>query len=539
MDSRHTPPPAESLDDRLAALKLELAAFEPPPSTDRAITTAADRASRKRRRPALAPRFLERWFAWPVALAASIGLVAVAVRQMPADEIVSAPTAAASIASPRFMPVVPVAEIERSSDAYVVPAARPAHGARPVRPAGQPGARGRGDRHRASDPARRRRARAAVRQLMESPMNRPPFLTTLLAAALAGSAAVALAQQPAPKAATPSASLEAEIERFTREAETYRWEMLAQAAEFDVDVDPDGPSFAFIAREFGSMREIVKNAPYQAEAVNEVVQTLNDGNRIVRRSSAQVARDGYGRTRQERKGGTAYIFDPIENRSYALNPERKSAVRIPRAPSLIAPPAPPTPPAPPAALAPVPPVPPVRRSADPACGGRDARAEGDRARHRQARRRQGRRGAHRGRAHRPRREHARADADAAADLAADPAARQGRAEAARHARVRRRQGRWDDDQLHDPGRPDRQREADRGHERALVLARAARRRVREEQRPAHRRHDLPARQREARRAAGRPVQDPGGLQGPQALIGEAAYSRTGPAFSGRFAVKRA
>jgi len=53
---------------------------------------------------------------------------------------------------------------------------------------------------------------------MESPMNRPPFLTTLLAAALAGSAAVALAQQPAPKAATPNASLEAEIERFTREA---------------------------------------------------------------------------------------------------------------------------------------------------------------------------------------------------------------------------------------------------------------------------------------------------------------------------------
>jgi len=125
MDSRHTPPPAESLDDRLAALKLELAAFEPPPSTDRAITTAADRASRKRRRPALAPRFLERWFAWPVALAASIGLVAFAVRQMPADEIVSAPTAAASNASARFMPVVPVAEIERSSDAYVVPARVP------------------------------------------------------------------------------------------------------------------------------------------------------------------------------------------------------------------------------------------------------------------------------------------------------------------------------------------------------------------------------------------------------------------------------
>jgi hypothetical protein len=121
MNTRHTPPPAESLDDRLAALKLELVAFEPPPSTDRAIAAAAERASRKRMRPALAPRILERWFAWPVALAASIGLVAVAVRQMPADEIVPA----APIASARFMPVVPVAEIERSSDAYVVPARVP------------------------------------------------------------------------------------------------------------------------------------------------------------------------------------------------------------------------------------------------------------------------------------------------------------------------------------------------------------------------------------------------------------------------------
>jgi hypothetical protein len=208
-------------------------------------------------------------------------------------------------------------------------------------------------------------------------MTRPPFLRTLLAAALAGSAAIALAQQPAPKAATPKASLDAEIERVTREAQrvaaeharmaeqivrdvdVYRYDLLAQAADFDIDIDADSPSYAFIAREFNSTREIVKNAPYQAEAVNEAIQTLADGNRIVRRSSTLVARDGYGRTRQEKKGGTAYVFDPIDNKSYALNAERKSAVRIPRAPSLVAPPAPPTPPTPPAAIAPIPPVPPI------------------------------------------------------------------------------------------------------------------------------------------------------------------------------------
>ena len=191
-------------------------------------------------------------------------------------------------------------------------------------------------------------------------MNRPPLIRTILAAALAGTAAAALAQTPAPKAATPRAPLEAEIERITRDAErlaeqasSFQWNMFADNSSFEIDFDMDAPSFAFIAREFGSTREIVKNAPYQAEAVNEVVQTLSDGNRIVRRTSTSVARDAYGRTRQEKKGGTAYIFDPIDNRSFALNPERKTAVRIPRAPSMM------TPPPTPSAIAPLPPIPPM------------------------------------------------------------------------------------------------------------------------------------------------------------------------------------
>ena len=147
-----------------------------------------------------------------------------------------------------------------------------------------------------------------------------------------------------------------DIERSLADVEALRWSALAQAGEFDVDFDfdPDGPSFAFIAHEFGAGGEIVKNAPYQAEAVSETVQALADGNRIVRRSSTLVARDGLGRTRQERKGGTAYLVDPIERRSYALNTERRTATRIPRAPALAAPPAPPAPPSPPS-----PPSPPV------------------------------------------------------------------------------------------------------------------------------------------------------------------------------------
>jgi hypothetical protein len=90
---------------------------------------------------------------------------------------------------------------------------------------------------------------------------------------------------------------------------------------------------------------------------------LQDGNRIVKRSTARLARDTYGRTRQEKQGtegSTVYVFDPIDHRSYALNPQRRTAVRIPRvpapplapepppAPEVAAPPAPPAPPTPPA-----------------------------------------------------------------------------------------------------------------------------------------------------------------------------------------------
>jgi hypothetical protein len=52
----------------------------------------------------------------------------------------------------------------------------------------------------------------------------------------------------------------------------------------------------------------VTGAPYSAEAVTEVVQTLADGNRIVRESRAQIDRDGRGRTRREQ--GLA-MFGPL------------------------------------------------------------------------------------------------------------------------------------------------------------------------------------------------------------------------------------
>jgi hypothetical protein len=122
------------------------------------------------------------------------------------------------------------------------------------------------------------------------------------------------------------------------------------------------PSMAFIANEFGNPREIVKNAPYTAEAVTERIQVLPDGNRIVRKSTALLARDGVGRTRQERNGdgrSGIYIYDPIDGRSIVLNDASKTATRVPRVPMLPEPPMPPR-----TGAAPMPPVPPVPPIAD-------------------------------------------------------------------------------------------------------------------------------------------------------------------------------
>jgi hypothetical protein len=147
-----------------------------------------------------------------------------------------------------------------------------------------------------------------------------------------------------------------EVAAIAREHAADAAEMARVYAQADLD-DMMEPSLAYLSNEFGNMREIVKNAPYTAEAVNESIQVLPDGNRIVKRTSTLLARDGYGRTRQEKRGtrgASVYIFDPMEGKSYVLNTERKIAVRIPRVPN---PPVPPMPPAPP--TAPTPPTPPA------------------------------------------------------------------------------------------------------------------------------------------------------------------------------------
>jgi hypothetical protein len=80
----------------------------------------------------------------------------------------------------------------------------------------------------------------------------------------------------------------------------------------------------------------VTGAPYTAAAVTETTQVLADGNRIVNKNTAFVARDSQGRTRREETMGSlgplavngakmAFINDPVAKVNYVLDLNRQSA----------------------------------------------------------------------------------------------------------------------------------------------------------------------------------------------------------------------
>jgi len=91
-------------------------------------------------------------------------------------------------------------------------------------------------------------------------------------------------------------------------------------------------TLAFAAGELGG-EHTVKGAPYCADAIHETVQTLADGNRIVRSATTRLCRDGEGRTRQETERGgrkQVWLHDPLTQQAWLLDSERKTARRISR-----------------------------------------------------------------------------------------------------------------------------------------------------------------------------------------------------------------
>ena len=92
----------------------------------------------------------------------------------------------------------------------------------------------------------------------------------------------------------------------------------------------------FFYREVIRGGEFVKGAPYTASAVTETTQVLSDGNRIVNKSTALLARDNEGRTRREETLSTfgplrtqatklVFIHDPAAKVEYVLNMEERTA----------------------------------------------------------------------------------------------------------------------------------------------------------------------------------------------------------------------
>jgi len=81
----------------------------------------------------------------------------------------------------------------------------------------------------------------------------------------------------------------------------------------------------------------VKNAPFSAEAISESVQTLADGNRIVRSSTSKLYRNSEGRFRREMTGGSGgtlgslftygqgvTLLDPVGGFRYMIDPNLRT-----------------------------------------------------------------------------------------------------------------------------------------------------------------------------------------------------------------------
>jgi hypothetical protein len=100
-------------------------------------------------------------------------------------------------------------------------------------------------------------------------------------------------------------------------------------------------TFVFVSSEMSFDGKLVKGAPYSAQVVTESVQTLADGNRIVRRNTAAVYRDGEGRTRREQSINAVgafsaagepqqmiFINDPVAGVNYILDTKNRTARKM-------------------------------------------------------------------------------------------------------------------------------------------------------------------------------------------------------------------
>lgn len=148
------------------------------------------------------------------------------------------------------------------------------------------------------------------------------FLITLTVLLAAGT----LAQEPM------TAHPDSKVMVFQKSSEA----MQAETGPVLMLQEGGGGGDAVYLREMIFSGDAVKGAPYSATAITESTQVLSDGNRIVHKSSAFVARDGQGRTRRDENfgevgglsvhsGKISFISDPSTNTDYVLNPDEQVA----------------------------------------------------------------------------------------------------------------------------------------------------------------------------------------------------------------------
>jgi hypothetical protein len=99
----------------------------------------------------------------------------------------------------------------------------------------------------------------------------------------------------------------------------------------------DAQDAKVLAEIAASSEGTVKNAPFSADAVSESVQTLADGNRIVRNSTSKLYRNSEGQFRREMKSGSGgmlgslytygqgvTLVDPVGGFRYSIDPNLKT-----------------------------------------------------------------------------------------------------------------------------------------------------------------------------------------------------------------------
>lgn len=114
--------------------------------------------------------------------------------------------------------------------------------------------------------------------------------------------------------------------------------------------EPIPPSFSFVSPDVDFDRALVKGSPFTADSVIETVQTLGDGNRLVRRSRSLLYRDMEGRTRRDHSSEAnpnqninddplrvSVITDPVAGVRYMIEYNTRKARRLPLPPDFFKP----------------------------------------------------------------------------------------------------------------------------------------------------------------------------------------------------------